>query len=222
MLASDLNNTEFAGATDPDARLHVRFYVEPVKNDFKSNLEGRPIYEDVQMVEIRVPGDPLNVIKTAVREDHKQRFPKHWAYFDMTQGKENLEVGTPLSQWPALQPSNIEMLRAMKFSTVEQIASASDEQITRLGMGGGMAPFVLRDKAQRYLAVAKDTSTVDRAAEELEKFKAEAAEKEARQAEEMRLLREQMAAMAAHMQAQPVVERKKPGRKPKAQEEVTQ
>jgi len=220
-LASDLNNPEFQGASDPDARLFVRFYVEPIENKFKSGLENRPIYEDVQMIEIRIPGDPLNIIKTAVREDHKQRFPKHWAYFEQTQGKENLEIGTPLSQWPALQPSNVEMLRAMKFSTVEQIASASDEQITRLGMGGGMAPFVLRDKAQRYLAVAKDTSSVDRAAEELARFKAEAAEKEARQAEEMRLMREQMAQMAEMMKAQPVVERKKPGRKPKVKEEVT-
>jgi len=146
------------------------------------------------------------------------RFPKHWAYFDQTHGKENLEVGTPLSQWPLLGPSQVEMLKAMKFSTVEQVASASDAQINSLGMGGGMAPFTLRDKAQRYLVVAKDTSAVDRAAEELEKFKKEAAEREAAQAEEMRLLREQMSQLAQQMQAPQV--RNKPGRKPK-KEEVT-
>ena len=105
MLASDLNNPEFVGPTDPDARLHVKFYIQPQKNEFKSTLEGRPIFEDVQMIEIRIPGDQLTVIHSAVREDHKQRFPKHWAYFEQTQGKDNLEIGTPLTQWPMLQPS---------------------------------------------------------------------------------------------------------------------
>ena len=35
-LSSDVNNTEFTGATDPDARLYVEFYNNPVQNEFKT------------------------------------------------------------------------------------------------------------------------------------------------------------------------------------------
>lgn len=215
MIASDLNNPEFVGAADPDARLSAVFFKKPMQNDFKTQIEGRPIFEDVLMIRILIPGDQLNIIETPVREDHKTRFPKHWAYFERTQGADNLEVGTPLSQWPQLQPSNVEMLKAMKFSTVDQIASASDEQITRLGNGGGMAPFTLRDKARRFLLVARDSSAVDQAARELAEVKQQAAEREAQFAEQMRAMQEQMQQLAAK-----VGEPSKRGPKPKVKEVV--
>lgn len=227
MLASDINNSEFAGASDPDARCHVTMFRKPLKNEFKTKLEGRPIFEDVDMIKIMIPGDALSIVETPIREDHKRRFPKHWAYFESTQGKENLEVGTPLSQWPLLGPSQVEELRALKFFTVDSIASASDLQISKIGMAGGMSPFALRNKAERFLTVARDSSSVDQAKEELEKFKAEAAEKDAAHAEQLRLMQEQMMALAAAIQRPQVpaqtavIERKKPGRKPKIKEVVT-
>ena len=38
--------------------LHITFYLEPLENPAKSRAEGRPIFEDREMVEIKCVGDP--------------------------------------------------------------------------------------------------------------------------------------------------------------------
>ena len=80
MLASDLNNPEFVGASNPDARLSVVFFSKPLKNNFRTEQEGRPIFDDCDMVRIYVPGDDKNIVETFVRDDHKRRFPLQWAH----------------------------------------------------------------------------------------------------------------------------------------------
>jgi hypothetical protein len=79
-----------------------------------------------------------------------------------------------------LDVAKIEMLRAMKFYTVEAVAYASDEQITHLGMLAGMAPLSFRDKAKAYLEVARDANAVSKKDEELKETKAKLAELEAK------------------------------------------
>jgi hypothetical protein len=216
MLASDLNNPEFSNPTDPDARLHVEIFRLPVENTYRTGKEGRKIFDEVVMISIQVPGDMTTKTVQPLREDHKMRFPRHWALFEATQGKEALEIGTPLSQWPILGPAQVEELRAMKFRTVEQIANASDLQLQRMGSAGGMAGTALRDRAIRFLTVAKDASFVDHAAEELAKMKAAQAEKDAKHEADMAEMRSKMDALLLMSAQRP--ERKKPGPKPKVKE----
>ena len=197
MLASDLANPEFSNPTDPDARLHVVIYRRPVKNEFRTEREGRAIFEDQVYIRIQVPGDQMSVLDGPLREDHKARFPRHWAYFESTQGKDALEDGTPLAQWPILGPAQVEELHALKFRTIEQIANATDMQLQRMGSAGGMAGTALRDRAQRFLVVAHDASVVDNAAAELATMKASQAETEARHAAEMADMRQKLDAVLA-------------------------
>lgn len=134
MLDSDINNA--------DAQLHVEFYIhdnEPHK--------GRTF------VRIMAPGDKTNIIDQPMRDDHKQRFPRQWLYFQMNQneGAAN-EIGTSLTQWHKDAPDEINRdqiaeLNILKFVTVEQLALASDSQLQRIGMGG----IGLREKARLYL-----------------------------------------------------------------------
>lgn len=196
MLASDDNNPNFSNPTDPDARLHVVIYKRPVENAFRTQQEGRKIFEDQIYIRIQVPGDTLNILDVPIREDHKMRFPRHWAYFESTQGGA-LESGTPLSQWPILGPSQVEELHALKFRTVEQIATASDLQLQRIGMAGGMAPTALRDRAIRFLTVARDASIVDHAAEELARIKTEQAARDEKHAQELAEMRQKLDAVLA-------------------------
>lgn len=213
MLASDLANPEFANPTDPDARLHVEIFKQPLRNEFRSEKEGRAIFDEVVMISIQVPGDMTTKVVQPLREDHKMRFPRHWAYFDATQGKEALEIGTPLSQWPILGPAQVEELRALKFRTVEQIAGASDQQLQRVGMAGGIDAMALRTRAQRFLTVAHDASTVDHATEALAKMQAEQAEKDAKHAADMRAMQEKLDGLISMM-----AEKRKPGRPAKVKE----
>jgi len=76
------------------------FYKKALPNNFKTEQEGRPIFDDVDMVKIYISGDSHNVIDTLVREDHKQRFPHQWQNYMNKNGNDPHLSGTPLSQWP--------------------------------------------------------------------------------------------------------------------------
>ncbi|NDD96757.1 MAG: hypothetical protein EB148_02300 [Actinobacteria bacterium] len=134
MLDSDINNA--------DSQLHVEFY----NKDSGAN-EGKPY------VRIMAPGDKTNIIDQPVRDDHKQRFPRQWLYFQMQQNEGAAQqMGTPLTQWHKDSPEDINRdqiaeLNILKFVTVEQLALASDGQLQRVGMGG----IGLREKARQYL-----------------------------------------------------------------------
>lgn len=218
MIASDDNNPNFAGAKNPDQALIVRFYSMPVQNEFASEKEGRPIFADLDMIEIMAAGDPLSIINQPVREDHKKRFPLHWAHYMNKHGGDAREIGTPLSAWPRLTPAQVEELRGLKFYTVESIANAPDAALQRLNMIAGMSAYAFREHAIRFIAVAKDDSVAQAAEakskvleEENKKLRDEQDTKIAALKQEME---EKMAAQIAAAVAAATAPKKR-GRKPK-------
>jgi len=172
-LASDLDNPDFVGAKNPDSVLQVVFYSKPMPNEFESNKQGRPIFYDADFVKIMIPGDKDSIIDTFAREDHKKRFPLHWAHYQNKHGGDSREIGTPLAQWPRLTASQAEELKGLKFFTVEAIAHASDAQLQKIGMAAGMAPYAFREHAQRFLALAQGDSAAQAAEEKAKQLEAE-------------------------------------------------
>ena len=216
-IATDDANRNFVGANDPDARLWVRFYIRPLQNAFETERQGRPIFADTLFVEIRIPGDNLTIIDRPANDSDKARFPRHWAHFQNTQGKDDSNVGTPLSQWPLLRPSQVEELRALKFYSVDQVAFASDQQLGNIGMIAGMNPLSLRERAKLYLETAKDSSVAVRQAEELKAREKEIAElKAAQEAADARHSQEMQELRTLIAQA---TQRRRPGRPPKVKAE---
>jgi hypothetical protein len=157
---SDVNN--------PDSRLNVKFYQRAINNEFKSNLEGRPIMEMADFIVIEVPGDNLTVIDTFAVDEHKKRFPVQWARYQNEKTDGDIE-GTLLHDWPILNAAVAAELKHFRFYTVEQIAAASDAQLNTLGMAAGMSPLALRDKAKAFLSSAKGSALVQQQADELRK-----------------------------------------------------
>ena len=177
MLASDVNNPNFSGATDPDSVMIARFYKKAVKNNFKSKQEGRPIFEDKIYCEYYAAGQTQLKMDVPAYDHHKQRFAKQWAYYQSTQKEDGGGAGTPLSQWPILSPADVENLRGVKVFTIENIAGLSDNGLQVLGMGlAGMAPHILRARAQAYLGAAKDSALPQKQAEDIEALKKQLAE----------------------------------------------
>ena len=173
-LASDDANPDFVGANNPDNRLTAVFHKKPVQNNFMSEKEGRPIYDDVDMVRINVPGDALTTIEAIVREDHKRRFPLQWAIFKNQNSGDQLLAGkTPLEHWPRLSPAQVAELKHLKFLAIEDIANASDTQLQAIGMCGGMSPFAFRDIAVRFLKLAADEASGSKHDEKLNAVEAE-------------------------------------------------
>lgn len=181
-MESDLANPNFAGARNPDDLLWVQFSMKPIQNNFLSQKENRPIFEDQLWIEIRVPGNALTIIERPAVESDKRRFPRQWAWFEQTHGKDGQNIGTPLAQWPLLRPSQVEELRAQKFYTVEQVAFASDEQMRIMGMGPGMSPAAFRERAKLYLETAKDNAQAVKKEEEIKKRDQEIADLKAQMA----------------------------------------
>jgi len=174
-LDSDINNA--------DSHLHVEFYV----------YDKEP-YKEKPFVRIIVPGDKTSVVDQPVRDDHKQRFPRQWLHFQMQNNNAEV-IGVPLKDWVRDDPENfndLQMaeLQIFKFQTVEQVATASDSQLQRIGMGA----VGLREMARRYLSVKNQSSSQT----EIEKMKQEHAE-----------MKEQMAALLAQLSEKKVGRPKK-------------
>ena len=159
MLDSDIGNG--------DQHLHVEFY-----------MYDKAPYKDRPFVRIIVPGDKTNVVDQPVREDHKARFPRQWLHFQM-QSDNGMVIGTSLPDWNKDQPEEftdyqMAELQILKFQTVEQVATASDSQLQRVGMGA----TGLRDKARAYLLGKNQTessSELARTRTELDELKAQMA-----------------------------------------------
>jgi hypothetical protein len=188
-----------------DSRLQVRFYKRAIQQEDASAEAGRPIFKEFDFVHICVAGDTLTEIDTYALEQHKQRFPLHWAAYQNKLGADDQGYeGTPLTEWPLVSKSQAEELRAMKFHTVEAVANASDQQLQRIGMAAGMSPYAFRDKAKAFLNLATTSAETDKREQEINSLKQELAKKDEETAKikaetdaKIALMQEQMASILA-------------------------
>lgn len=147
-----------------DAKLNVLFYQSFLRNEAKTQAEGRPIFDDVPFTKIFMPGDRTNIIDRPTRQEDKIRFPKQWARF--TNAQEQRAEGTPLAEWPLVTRGQVEELKYLGFTTVEQVAAASDN-IPYMGLQG------LKQKAALFIEVAKgNTAPTEKLIAEHEELKA--------------------------------------------------
>lgn len=135
-------------AKKADANLAVRFYTQAIQNDARSAEEGRPIFDDVEMIEIRVRGDRNNVVQRPARDDDRRRFRDAYAAFK--DAKKEVGSGTPLAEWPIMSSSMVEELKYLGFHTVEHVSEADDSACAKVA---GLR--TLKQKAQIFLDHAK-------------------------------------------------------------------
>lgn len=205
-IESDIQN--------PNGRLVVFFHKMAKKNDFKSEQEGRPIFDDVVYIKKMVPGDNLSIIDRPMYESDKSEFPMQWAHFKNRQEGEQMVSGTPLIEWPIISTAQAEELRGLKFYTVENVADASDAQLQRIGMLAGMSPHSFRDKARLFLNKAKGLAEDSKREQEFANLLEENAKIKAETDAKLAQMQEQMANILAA-----VGEKKPRGRKPKVEVE---
>lgn len=148
MVASDLNNPAFVGPINPDTLLHVEFYWHEQEDVHKSEAAGKIVRLPKQpYIRIQNPGDKTSIVESPVFERHKARWPDKWLYWQIKEGLIEGAADVPgwkIEEWTHLQPEQVRELKFLRFSVVEQVAGASDEQIQKLGMGG----LALREAAR--------------------------------------------------------------------------
>lgn len=153
-------------ATGDDA-LYVEFFSRPKEIKWKSEKEGRPIFEDRDWVRISPPGDSTTMIEREVRDDDRDRFKR--LYERYKSGQEMRPEGTAIESWPRITRAQAEELKYLKCFTVEQLAAMSDAQCQRAGAG----VMSLRKEAQAFLETARDTAMAQKFAAENERLKQE-------------------------------------------------
>jgi len=160
------DNAPLDGSNSLDGNLYVKFYKQAIESKAKSLEEGRPIFVEVDYISIIVPGDATNQIERKATENDKQRFYKQWSNYERS-GEGDGVSGTPIDEWPAIPLAQKAALKAMSFMTVEMLASASDMQLQKIGMGA----FELRTKAKAFLEASAGSAEAQKYAVENERLK---------------------------------------------------
>lgn len=135
--------------------LNLRFHIEAIENKAKSLEAGRPIYDQIEMVGINVPGSKDEVVKK-VNDEIKGKYGPQYAHWKRTQ--EQPVDGTPLSMVPWLNLAQVKEMQAINIHTLEQLASLSDTAVQKIGMGG----VDLRKKALAYMSSAQGNAETQR------------------------------------------------------------
>jgi hypothetical protein len=128
----------------PPGSVRPRFYLDPVQDELASAREGRPIFKEVERVEIFMPGNPYAIPVFNVTDQHRERWPREYEQF--REGIEQTAEGTPIAEWPILNRAQVLELKALQLQTVEEVAALSDLACQR-----AMGLNQLRTKAQAYL-----------------------------------------------------------------------
>lgn len=133
-----------------EARMpYVTFEVRAVEDREATERNGAYSTKDVEFVLVTPMGskDRLEFlysewIADMEREVNAKRLDPEWLqsykrrYRAWKEGQEMPVEGTPLRNWPMISPAQLKNLQALHVVTLEQLASANEELIKRIGMGG--------------------------------------------------------------------------------------
>jgi hypothetical protein len=134
---------------DPDELLVAVFKNVAMLNQGKTLKEGRAIYDDVEMCEIRKPGSrdvgtyPATeftrwVVDAETGEQVKQTYAERFRhqYQQFKAKAQQTKSGTPLALVPFLSEAKRAELRAQNVYTVEALAAIDGPELKNLGQGG--------------------------------------------------------------------------------------
>jgi hypothetical protein len=135
---------------DPDDNLVALFKYKAEKNEAKTLQAGRPIFDDVEVCEIRSPGSkdvkvfPSTALSTVwvtdpeTGEQRQQSYAERFShqYRQFKEKAAQTKSGTPLEHAPFLSAGRRAELRALNVYTVEALADIEGAELKNLGPGG--------------------------------------------------------------------------------------
>jgi hypothetical protein len=144
----------------------LRIWKDTAQNNFLSEREGRPIFDEVTYCEVISPGSgnstPIFECVRILAPEAQRAGPKYGVkygefkkYIDDFETGEKSDgslAGTPLAQWPEMTRTMVATLKVAKIFTVEALAALPDTALAVVGPDGR----TWREKAIAYIARAKD------------------------------------------------------------------
>ena len=176
------------------SKLIVRFYYDGLQNSEKTEAAGRPIFDEVEFIEIRIPGEKNEIRARPVRYRDRLEFAAAYAAFK--NGQAAPASGTPLDKLPFLTKAQVLEFQAVGLKTAENLRDMSDANAQRF-----MGINTVRKRVADFLAAADGNAPLEQMRSELEKRDAE-----------IEVLRQQVAGIAGRVDAVPP---KRRGRPPK-------
>jgi hypothetical protein len=155
---------------DNRGRMAVFFHAVQVRNNFKSDAEKRPIFEERIFIKKLVPGDSTLVVDRPMRQQDMEDHPIEWARYE--QKKEQKVAGTPIDAWMAVSDTQKAEFRSLNIFTIDQFANLPDVAGDKI-----MGFNDLRSKARAFIMAAQDSQMMDKIRAEMDK-KLEAQEAE--------------------------------------------
>ncbi|GAG85839.1 unnamed protein product [marine sediment metagenome] len=155
MLSGSVDPDDFRQGNEAkmDDQLMVKFFFKERENKEETLKQGRPIFKDVEYIEIRVAGKrDAQACRPATWAD-KNRFPRHYEAFEKR--TEMPEEGTPLTQWPQISRSQVEEFAYMHVKTVEQLVDMSDTNCHKIHGG-----LLLKRRASEFLEASDATALI--------------------------------------------------------------
>lgn len=164
-------------------------------NAAKSSKSGRPIYDDIEVCEIRQAGNKNTVGVFPAHEvwrwqdtpeggrepvTYAMRYPDQYKRFKA--GAAQAKSGTPLEEAPFLTQGKRLELKALNIHTVEALAGLDGQPLKNLGQDGRS----LKNQATAFLESASATADVTRYADENAKLKERIAALEGQKSEPKR------------------------------------
>ena len=156
------------------------FKIHTTKNEAKTKEAGRPIYDDMEVVEVRFAGDrnkvsvfPALAICGETQDEegnsrpisYAERWPAQYQRFKAK--TQQVVEGTPVDELPFLTQAKRAELKALSIYTAEALAALDGQPLKNLGQGGRD----LKNQAIAYLERAAGTADVTRMAAENEELR---------------------------------------------------
>lgn len=164
-----------------DDRLAVLFRNHATQNEARTLSEGRPMFDDIEVVDIRAPGSrnvstfPATAVShwssdqyggNQVQVTYAERFAHQYRQFKSMQAQ--TISGTPLQFVPFLTEGRRAELRAQNIYTAEQLAGIDGNELKNLGPGGRD----LKNAAAEYIKTSQEKAPDLQLKSELEQMRA--------------------------------------------------
>lgn len=160
------------------------FFNMPEPDPAASARDGMARFRNQECVRLIIAADPLSSPTHPVTAEIKERFSEQYRRWKET-GHGMQINGTPLKMWPLMTSVSVAEFNAAKLYSIEDVAAISDTNVNRIPEGRQW-----REKALAWVKAAKDSAAIT-----------EYAEKNERLSEEVKDLKEQIAALAAQVES---------------------
>lgn len=165
---------------EEDKLLTAKFMVMTQENKAKTAKEGRPIFDEMEIVEVRTAGDRTSIKVfpahafarwvslpdgDSVSQTYAERWPEQYKRFKA--GHQQIADGTPVDELPFLTAARKSELKALGIYTVEALDALDGQNLKVLGMQGRE----LKAQARAYIEKASGGADVVAMAAQIESLK---------------------------------------------------